>query len=123
MGHPVRLLTTCGRSVGGRRAERSSERYLDVLAELSTAEGDLRALTARIALERRSDTLVAITAATDIQSLGALGALSRRFDDALVVTIGTDRYDQLLTMPPRVTVIRARTGEEFAERWNIAVAR
>lgn len=123
-GFPVRLVTTCGRAVGGRGIGADAAPILDVLAGVDLVERiDLRAVVARIALDRHGDTLVVVTGRTDSNDIAPLASLARHFDEAVFGVVCADAETRQVKTPLSVRVVRAASGAEFARRWNVMFAR
>jgi uncharacterized protein (DUF58 family) len=123
-GYPLRLVTTCGRSAGGRGIGADAAPLLDLLAAIGPADDvDLRSVAVRLARERRGDTFVAVTGRTDTDDIAPVSSLARRFDDAVLVMIADDVDARIVSVPRSVQVLRAGDGEQFATRWNAVVAR
>lgn len=123
-GYPLRLVTTCGRSAGGRGIGADAAPLLDLLAGIDRSTSvDLRAVTARLALERRGDTFVVVTGRTTTDDIAPVASLARRFDDAVIVMIADDADTTTVSVPRSVELLRAQDGDQFATRWNAVIAR
>ncbi|HEY3673669.1 MAG TPA: DUF58 domain-containing protein [Acidimicrobiia bacterium] len=121
-GFPLRLVTTCGRSAGGRGIGADAAPLLDLLAGIQAADDvDLRSVVARLARERRGDTFVAVTGRTDTDDIAPVASMARRFDDAALVMIADDADARIVSVPRSVLVLRASSAEQFASRWNTVV--
>lgn len=122
--YPVRLVTTAGRSVGGRGLSADARQFLDVLSEVSLeAAPDLRRAIGSLVAEKRSDALVTITGASTADDLAVIGALGRRYDDAVVAVVTEHPDDVAVPVGLSGVVVRGDSGETFARRWNQVLSR
>lgn len=122
-GYPLRLVTTCGRSAGGRGIGADASPLLDLLAEVTLVPGlDLRAVVRNLVYERRGDTLVAVTGRVSADDFAPVMSLARRYDDAVAVIVCADADDRRIGTVGSVAVVRAADATEFTRRWNVRVA-
>jgi uncharacterized protein (DUF58 family) len=117
--YPLRLVTTGGRSAGGRGIVGDAREFLDVLAGVEPTEhGGLREQAAALSFERRSDTLVVITGRAAPGDLGAAVALGRRYDNATFVIVSSDADTISIPASGASRTIRVGTSSDFVHRWN-----
>ncbi len=117
-GLHVELHLVSGRSVVPHPGTLTgSARYLDLLSEVRREPGaSLRAAVRRLRARHRGDTLVLLTGSREGSDLEQLGVLRDVYPTVVAGVLGeaTWRPGNL----PGVIVIPARTGEEFAPRWD-----
>ena len=119
-GFPVQLLTLSGLRA---RSNRSTDvtTFLDRLAEVQLGdEVDELTLYAEAGRARRGQSLVLVTGELDPDRLDGVLALRRRYGNTAVLSIGTERPGALAL--PDVTLVHARTAEDFAASWRRALA-
>lgn len=122
-GFPIRLVTACGRSAGGRGIGADAAPMLDLLASVTAVPGiDLRDAVRSLLLERRGDTFVAVTGAVDAGDLAPVVSLTRRYDDSVIALVCPDAEQRMVGVSGSFVPIRAADAREFARRWNLAVA-
>jgi uncharacterized protein (DUF58 family) len=122
-GYPVRIVTTCGRSVVGRGVSGDVAMMLDFLSGLNlSASRSLRDAAAQLMLQRNGDAFVACVGRIGADDVGAIAALARRYTESVVTSIGIGDTDAVVRVP-NALVIQARDAVEFANRWNAASVR
>lgn len=122
VGFPVRIVTTDGQRLGGRRPARDPDPLLDRLAVVQPRQaGSLSTTCAALTRERAGDTVVVVTGAPALDDLRAVGALRRRFEQVALVSLRTDASAAPTPRLQGLATIDADGAQSFAAAWSRAV--
>jgi uncharacterized protein (DUF58 family) len=106
---PVTLLAVTGSGTPG------GAHPLDLLAEATLADGDLRAAVDRLRLHRPGDTLIFLTGPGGREELGLLGALKGPYAAVVVGVLGAGRSPATAA---GMVIVDAEDGAAFAAAWD-----
>lgn len=123
LGFPIRIVTTDGGRVGGRRSIRDAGPLLDHLAVVERRGGaGLPTTCAGLVRERAGDSAIVVTGTATQEDLRAIGALRRRFQQVALVSLRPDAVAVPTLRLTGVTTVDADTAEAFAVGWARALA-